>query len=214
MGTRLIRSDEIADGCLPWRAPEVSGPTTRANAATLDDARAERAKAMRDGFEEGRRAGLEAARQEVGSRAQALEKALDSLSRPFEALEQRFLVEIVELVRAVSRQLVRREMHLDPTHIVGVVREALAALPMAATDVVVRLHPDDAAVMRECLSADSGGRGWRIDPDPLVERGGTIVVTPQSQIDGRLDTRLARTIATLFEDERSDGTARDSEQGE
>lgn len=202
--SKLIRSHDVHEGCLPWQAPEVSGPTVRNRAGSLDDLRNERQKAVREGFEEGRRAGLEAARKDVAARAQALEKALDALSRPFEALEQRFLEEVVELVKAVARQLLRREMRLDPTHIVGVVREGLAALPMAAADVVVRMHPDDAAVMRECLAADTAERSWRIEADPLMERGGCVVLTPQSQVDGRLETRLGRTIATMFEDERKD----------
>lgn len=217
MSTKLIRSHDVDAGCLPWQAPEVSGPTVRNRAGSLDDVRAERQKAMREGFEEGRRAGLEAARKDVATRAQALEKALDALSRPFEELEQRFLEEVVELVRAVARQLLRREMRLDPTHIVGVVREGLAALPMASADIVVRMHPEDAAVMRECLATDGSERSWRIETDPIMERGGCIVVTPQSQVDGRLETRLGRTIATMFEDERkdqADGPAHDPESGQ
>jgi len=208
--TRLIRGHEAARA---WQAPEVSGPTLRGAAGGLDDLRQERQRAQREGFEEGRRAGLEAARQETAARVRALEQALDALSRPFEGLEQRFHEEIVELVRAIARQLLRRELRLDPTHVVGVVREALAALPMGATDVVVRLHPDDAAVMRECATAPDDGRSWRIDADPMLERGGCLVVTPQSQVDGRLETRLARTIATMFEDERRDHDEPGTEAG-
>jgi flagellar assembly protein FliH len=183
---------------------------------------------VREGFEEGRRAGLEAARKEVASRAQALERVLDSLSRPFEMLEQRFHEEVLELVKAVSRALVRRELRLDPTHIAGVVREGLAALPMATPEVVVRLHPDDAAVLRECLAGPAGSsapadglpgpvdaqgeRAWRVEVDPLMERGGCVVATPQSQVDGRLETRLGRVIAALFDEERgADADAPDSQ---
>jgi flagellar assembly protein FliH len=213
--TRLIRGHELGAEPTPWQAPEVSGPTVRSRAGGLDDLRAERERARREGFEEGRRAGLEAARQETAARGRLLEQALDALARPFEGLEQRFHEEVVELVRAVARQLLRRELRLDPGHVVGVVREGLAALPMAATDVVVRLHPDDAAVMRECLAPADGERSWRIEPDPLLERGGCVVLTSQSQVDGRLETRLGRTIATLFEDERRDpGETSRSDAGE
>lgn len=202
--TRLIRGHELAGQPTPWQAPEVAGPGPRGRAGGIDDARAERERARREGFEEGRRAGLESARAEAAAHARALEQALDALARPFEGLEQRFHEEVVELVRAVARQLLRRELRLDPGHVVGVVREGLAALPMAATDVVVRLHPDDAAALRESLAPAEGERSWRIEPDPLMERGDCVVLTPQSQVDGRLETRLGRTIATLFEEERRD----------
>ena len=44
-----------------------------------------------------------------------------------------------------------------------------------------------------------------------MDRGGCVIVTPQSQVDGRLETRLGRTIATMFEDERKDNPGNDGE---
>lgn len=205
MTSRLLRAGEIDAPPQPWQAPEVSGSSVRGQGGNLDELRSARERAVREGFEEGRRAGLEAMREETRARVHALERALDVLTRPFEALEQRFHEEITALVRAVTRQLVRRELQLDPTHVVGVVREGLAALPMAATEIVVRLHPDDAAVVRECLGGDAPAeRAWRIETDPLLERGGCVVATASSTVDARLETRLGRVIAALFEDERQE----------
>ena len=73
---------------------------------------------------------------------------------------------------------------------------------MAASDIIVRMHPEDARVMRECLAEEPGERNWRIEPDPLLERGGCVLATPNSQVDLRLDTRLGRAIATMFDDQR------------
>lgn len=200
--SRLVRADQLAERCQPWQAPEVAAPA--AARTTADDPRRLREEARQAGFAEGRAAGLAAAREETAARTAALERVLDVLSRPFEELDHRFHDEILELVRAIARQLLRREMRLDPGHVVGIVREALTALPMSATDIVVRMHPDDAAIVRECLPAETDPRHWRIEADALMERGGCIVVTAQSQIDGRMETRLARTIAAMFEDERGE----------
>lgn len=204
MSSRLIRSDTLATGCVPWQAPEVSGPSLRGRASDADDIRGVRQRAYQEGFEQGRAAGLEAARREVTLHAQALERTLDALAHPFERLDHRFHEEIIALIMAVARQLVRREMRLDPTHITGVVREGLNALPMAATEIVVRLHPDDAAIVRECLGADGENRRWRIEADPSLERGGCLINTAESQVDGRLDTRIGRVIASMFDDEREE----------
>jgi len=45
------------------------------------------------------------------------------------------------------RQLIRREVKLDPGQIVGVVREALGILPISARNIRVVLHPEDAGEM-------------------------------------------------------------------
>jgi len=214
MASKLIRSHELAEACQPWQAPEVTGHAHPGHSDPLEDSAGSREQARREGFEEGRRAGLAAAAQDIAARSSALQVALDALAHPFEGLDHRFHEEIIELVKAVSRQLVRREMRLDPTHLAGVVREALAALPMAATDVVVRVHPQDAAILRDCLAPGDEARGWRIEADPVLERGGCLVTTAQSQVDGRLETRLARSIATLFEDQRQEAGSAGDDHGQ
>lgn len=211
MATRLIRGHELAEDCHAWQAPEVADPGIRNRASQTEDLHSTRQKAWQEGFDQGRTAGLQAAQQEITQRAGALERALDALARPFEDLDQRFHAEVLELVKAVTRQVLRRELHLDPAHLLGVISEGLTALPMSATDVVVRMHPEDAAAVRDCLAPASSERSWRIETDPLMERGGCVIVTAQSQVDGRLDTRLSRTIATMFDDERREPLQHDSE---
>ena len=68
-------------------------------------------------------------------------------------------------------------------------------------------------MLRDCLAAGDGARGWRIEADPVLERGGCLVTTAQSQVDGRLETRLARSIATLFEDQRQEAGSAGDDHG-
>lgn len=203
MDSRLIRAAANPAGWEPWRAPEVGAGAVRA-APRIEEQPDPRQQGWQEGFAEGRAAGLEAAHGQAAARTAALESALEALARPFEALDHRFHEEVLELVRVIARQLLRRETRMDPTHIIGVVRDGLAALPMAATEVRVRMHPEDAAIVRECLSPDEGERHWRLEADALMERGGCLIVTAQSQVDARLETRLGRVIAAMFEDERRD----------
>jgi flagellar assembly protein FliH len=110
---------------------------------------------------------------------------------------------LLALIKAISRQLVRRELKLDSSHIISIIREGLAALPVASVDIQVRLHPLDAEVVRELLQPDDDVRPWTILTDPLMEQGGCRIMTNSAQIDSRLDTRLGRVIATMLEDERA-----------
>lgn len=204
MDSRLIRTSTEATGWARWQPPEVGTAVRPSPAPRTEEVPDARQQGWQAGFAEGRAAGLEAAREQLAARNAALQSMLEALARPFESLEQRFHEEVVELVRAIVRQLLRRETRIDPGHIVGVVRESLAALPMAASDIQVRMHPEDAALLGEHLPSGDGERHWRIEADALMERGGCLIVTAQSQIDARLETRLARVIAAMFEDERRD----------
>lgn len=198
--SRLIRGGQATAGCVAWQAPEVGEGTARAAGPDLETLRREAREA---GHAQGLAEGRDAAARELAARIGALEQVLDALARPLEDLDQRVETELLALVEAISRALLRREVHRDPEHIVGVIREGLAALPLSAEDVCVRLHPDDVATVHDCLPAGERDRAWRVEADPLMERGGCLIVSSRSTVDCRPDVRLGRVIAALFEDERS-----------
>lgn len=203
--SRLIRGEGAALACVAWQAPEVPQPGGRGTyrrSSDVDEAAIQQ-RAWQQGFDQGRAAGMEAGLRELAPRVEAVERILDALARPLEDLDHRVETELLTLVQTLVRALVRREMHIDPTHVIGILREGLAALPLSAENVVVRLHPDDAESVRQCLTPRDQDRAWRIETDPLLERGGCLIGSDRSTIDGCLDTRLARVMATLLEDERA-----------
>jgi flagellar assembly protein FliH len=195
--SRLIRGQDAAS----WQAPAVS-QRTGARKAAPDASEA----SWQEGFEAGRAAGLEAGAREIAARSAAIEGALDALARPLEDGQHRVEEELLALVQAVVRQLVRREVTLDPTHVVGIIREGLAALPLNSDNITVRLNPADAEVVRGCINGTAAERPWRLESDPLMERGGCFITTSRSVVDARLDARLARVMATLLGDERVDAS--------
>lgn len=125
------------------------------------------------------------------------------LCAPFEAIEEQIEQELLALVKALTRQLVRREMRSDPSQVIGVIREAVRSLPVAAMNLKVRLHPDDAAVVRECLAGEEGARPWQLQEDPAMARGGCVVTSDNTRVDATLETRLGRLVAEMLGSERS-----------
>lgn len=199
--SRLIQADVLSDEYVTWSAPDVSEST---NIAAEDDLDQIQRQARDAGFAEGRAAGLAAGQQELAQTVATLECVLNALARPLEELDVRVEEEIMALVKAVSGQLVRREFKLDPSHIVGIIREGLAALPLSSDEPIVRMHPDDIEVVRKCLNMCEEECAWRLEMDPVMQRGGCVIIAAESQVDCRLETRLVRVMATMFEGERVD----------
>ena len=207
--SKFIRGSALSSDFVTWNAPEVhgrsasgvDGPFGTGEYDNLDPA-ALRQQAWDAGFEEGRAAGIESGQQDLAEKTAALEQLFAALARPLHELDYRVEEEILAMVKAIVRQIVRREVNLDPSHIAGVIREGISALPLAAEEIVVRLHPADAEVARECLPPGADERAWSIEADPVLQRGGCLIITSTSQVDERLETRLGRAIATMFEDER------------
>jgi flagellar assembly protein FliH len=180
-------------------------PQKMATVAGLADLQAE---AHKEAFEQGLAEGREAGRAEVRAQVERLSGMFYDLAKPFEVLDAEVERELLTLSMALARQIVRRELKTDPTQIIGIIREAIAALPVAARDVRVHLHPEDAAVVRQHLAPTENERAWVIVEDPVMARGGCQVSTSTSRIDMRLETRLGAMLSELLGTERHTDGAR------
>ncbi len=150
---------------------------------------------------------IEIERQQLQARIQHFEQLLRALADPVSQVDKEVEDQLVELVLAVSRQLIRRELKADPGQIIAVVREAVSLLPVAAREYRLALHPEDAVLVREALAMDDreGDRPWTIVEDPTLTRGGCRVVSEASYIDATVERQLAAVAATLLGDERERG---------
>jgi flagellar assembly protein FliH len=160
------------------------------------------AEAHKEAFEQGLAEGREAGQAEVRAQVERLSGMFYDLAKPFEMLDAEVERELLTLAMALARQIVRRELKTDPSQIIGIIREAIAALPVAARDVRVHLHPEDAHVVRQHLAPTEHERAWVIVEDPVMARGGCQITTATSRVDARLETRLGSILSELLGTER------------
>jgi flagellar assembly protein FliH len=161
----------------------------------------------KDGHVEGVRKGeAELAKRiaEVDVKVAALEAILGTLARPLDELDATIETELTRLALAIAKHLVRRELKIDPTQIIGIIRHTLSLLPLSARNIRIHLHPDDAAIVRERLARASGEQEWQLAEDPLMARGGCRLTTDNSSVDARFEASVAAVIAGLLGDDRSE----------
>jgi flagellar assembly protein FliH len=195
-----------------WDLPTVSGQAIqgRRTGRTVGELEDVERRAYEEAFAKGRDAGMAAARNEMQPQIDKLKQQvarfdaiLGSLSRPLEELDEQVERQLVHLALTVARQLVRRELRIDPAQVIAIIRETVALLPAATRDVRVHLHPEDAAIVREKLATPMSDRAWSILEDPVMTRGGCRVTTDTAQIDARLETRINSLITELLGDQRA-----------
>jgi flagellar assembly protein FliH len=155
-------------------------------------------QARKEGFQQGLKEGREAGTNEFVERIQRLEQLAAALDQPFEELDEAVEQQLAQLAMIVARQLVRRELKSEPEQVIGVVRDALAALPLAARNIRLSLHPEDAVLVREALSLQQGEASIQVVEDPVQARGGCRVLTENSQIDATVESRLNAIIANTL----------------
>ena len=201
---RAVRnmSDDAAEKApAPWNVPEIDVPAAAAypTAGRLEELQKD---AYEEAWQKGHTEGLAAGQAAVRARAERFDELLLALARPFDRLDDTVESQLVELAIAIVKQLFRREIKINPSHIIGVVREAIQLLPIASRNVQVHLHPDDAAMVRESLSPAENEPAWTLVEDPLIALGGCRITTENSQIDATTESRLQAVINAALGDER------------
>ncbi len=218
-GSRVIPAENVV-GVEQWRPPSMGqsasghapGEGQGGSLLTADQLEQLQKEAWQEGFEEGKKAGFEyghkealtEGRERLRQSVERFDALMATLDRPLRQLDDQVEQELVTLVIAMVRQLVRREVKSDPGQIVGIVREALGVLPVSSRNVRVVLHPEDAALVREIFDLSEGDLGWKIVEDPVLTRGGCRVLTETSQVDATLESRLAAVIAPMLGGERDE----------
>jgi flagellar assembly protein FliH len=196
-----VFSKEASAEAAVWAAPDM-GPAANSQPPTVSGLVDLQDEAYKEAFAQGLAEGRDAGRAEVRAQVEKLSGMFYDLAKPFEELDAEVERELLNLAMALARQIVRRELKTDPTQIIGIIRDAITALPVAARDVRVHLHPEDATVMRENLAPTESERAWAIVEDPVMARGGCQITTTTSRIDARLETRLNTILSELMGTER------------
>jgi len=141
--------------------------------------------------EEARRAGFEAGREEGMAQVSALLLAARAhAERERAGAKDAAIV----LARRMAERIVGRAVELSPEVMGGIVAEALAASRARAGKLVLRVHPEDLAVIEQqrpqWLGRVAAAAEVRVVSDPAVGRAGCVVETAVGRLDARLGTQL------------------------
>lgn len=153
------------------------------------------------GFLEGQSAG----QTTVKEKAKVFTGMAAALAAPINDINDQVEHELLQLCMAISKQIIRREITIDPGHIISVIREALSSLPVSSQKVRIYLHPDDVVMVRNVLGELNIDMSFSLVDDITITRGGCRVLTENSQIDASLEARLSVIASKIIIDERKDG---------
>lgn len=215
--SRIISRDHLGD-CEAWLPPTMKSTGDQlgvemeavVHPMTAAELEAIHREARDEGFAEGRKAGepqgyqegLKAGHAEMEARLAILDQLLRQFSKPLEKLDEQVEGALVQLAMSVARHLVRRELKTDPGQVIAVIREAMAALPVASPRVSIYLHPEDAALVRERMSIRDDEQQWQLVEEPTMGRGGCRLVTDVSEVDATVESSVAAAVARILGEER------------
>ncbi len=148
---------------------------------------------VRSGFEQGEKAGSEAARQRLEHGLSSCGIMLQEIEGLRRKAAAELETELVELALAVARRIVSREIRMAPETVAGIVRQALNRLEHADR-ITIRLNPDDLKLLSELSPPLISGRAEAgrtvLEADAGITRGGCLIETDSGEVDARIERQF------------------------
>lgn len=149
------------------------------------------------GHEQGLRQGFEQGLAEARAQAARLVQLGQQFSQALEGMQAGVADTLVELALDIAQQVVRQQVRHDPTSLVAVAREVLAAEPTLTGAPQLFVSPADVPVVEAYLLAELNARGWTVRSDSSLERGGCRAEAASGEVDASIGSRWERVAAAL-----------------
>lgn len=149
------------------------------------------------GYEEGRLAAEKLGEEAASSAAQRIVELTDNMQKAFADIDQNVAEQLLSLATEIAAQVVRSSISIKKDLLLPVIREAITALPLHHTHLILRLNPDDAIQVRSLLGEQLVQNGTQIIEDGEVSPGGCQVRAGTSEVDASIETRWKRVIEAI-----------------
>lgn len=146
---------------------------------------------------EGYSAGYQEGKGKVDAELARLVQMMSALDGALQRLDEEMSQSLLSLALDISKQILRETLRVKPELVLPVIREAMGSLPQASQHPHLKLHPDDAALVRSLMQDELSHFHWKLIEDSSVERGGCRVETANSEVDATLENRWKRMLAAL-----------------
>lgn len=211
--SRFIPGEEI-DAVAQWRFGAVDAATMLLEEQARARVQEEQAEAFRqegyaqgfaDGSVQGHGQAMLEAQEQVNAflnnqgqeTAQQLAALVASAHAQLDAAEQVAARGLLELACELARQVLRHEISINPNALLPVIREALTPLIADSKSTVLKLHPLDMDMLQDVLRSEYPNLPLTLLADASIARGGCLVQSAGTQIDGTLEKRWARAVGQL-----------------
>ena len=217
----LIKGDAAAK-FNSWQAPSMEGNTinkdtrkpsdilshssgTQKSPGTAESLEQISKQAYEEGYQKGLQAGHKDGSDSLNDKLLQIDTVLASLSSKSKEFDEKITLQLVEMTTLIAKHVIRQELNSSPEMILAIVQQVLSMMPVAVDNMVLKLHPSDATLLKESFEIeDMDDFAWKLFEDPTIQRGGCILSSDSSQINAQLDQRIETVVNKLIGSSKSD----------
>jgi len=156
---------------------------------------------QQQGQAEGKKLGLSEGEQLIREQLAQLQTLLDQLQQPLLKVDAEVEQSLLHLTLQMAQAVIGVEVKTNPQCILNTLRDAVDALPYQADKLIIKLHPDDVAIIAQHYSpAEIAERLWQIRSEPALDRGDCRVESTESSVDRTVKTRLQSSLEHFLQE--------------
>lgn len=184
-------------------SPETSGSelVTTMSLPTADDIEqiheTARNEGYRAGFAEGMQIAESARAAAIAEEMARLAALIGNLQVSLAHMDQTIADQLLDLALEVASQVVRGAVSVRNESLLPIIREAISALPLHHSQILLHLNPADAILVREEAGEQLKQTGVQIIDDSSMTPGGCILKAGASEIDATIETRWKRVLEAI-----------------
>ena len=157
-------------------------------------------RSYEDGLRVGREQALESQSSDIEQLKTRLLEAIEQVnneSKKFLDSISRIESELTTVAIDIAKQVVESEISKESSSIATALSKKLIQDLKDATEIVIKVNPQDFVYLKENMSEDSR---VKIESDKAIAKGGVVIVSDAGNIDGSIKERFSRVKSTLFEE--------------
>jgi flagellar assembly protein FliH len=141
-----------------------------------------------EGYEVGRQQGLVEMQAQLEFEKQQYVQKIAALMDPINAQDDDLENMVLDIICTLTQSVIERELTLDSSQILQLVKKALEVLPVGSKNIRIYLHANDLDIVQSYVEEHQ--LDWVFSVDPQLLPGGCRVETLESRVDYSVSLRL------------------------
>lgn len=144
-----------------------------------------------EGLEQGKQDGVAAGQEYIRQQVDTFINLANQFAQPLELMNSQVEKQLVDMVLALTKEVVHVEVQTNPQIILDTVRESVEALPISGHAITLKLHPDDVEIIQSAYGDEElDCRNWTLLTEPALNRGDIQIEAGESSVSYRLEERV------------------------
>lgn len=140
---------------------------------------------------------LQEERKELKNKAAQLQQCFNTLTHPLHDIDLEVEQKLTDIVFYFCKQLLGHELNVDSSHMLRLVQQSVASLPVAQRNIIVKLNPSDIELLKEG-DVDITDQDWKVEIDESITKGGCIINTATSSVDLGIENRIKKLTQQMY----------------